>query len=435
MNISILGGKNEIGGNKILVEDKEGKIFLDFGQSFNKLDDYFVNFSYLFPRTRFGLRDFFEFDLIPKIKGLYNKSAIEHTDIEFGPAEYDGVFITHAHFDHVAHLKYLHPEIPVFMGESTKKILQSSEKTTAYPTNTTSMLKVNTFTSGKEIECGGMKVTPIHVDHSVPGAYGYIIETSEGTIAYSGDLRAHGPRADMTEEFLKKAEGSDVFIIEGTRVAPKKKDNRSYMSEAEVRSKCEEVVSNASDAIVTSRYPKDLDRFRTFYDIAKKSGKELIISIKTAHLLKALSGDQHLKLPDPLSDENIKIYGRRKKIYYEWERELITKCVNSKYVARRQNECILEIDFYTLTELIDIKPDGGDFIHSMSEPFQEDPLSQLSDVVLQNWLNHFNLKRYQLHASGHASMEEIFGMIEGVGAKKIHPIHTEHEELFSNEGL
>ena len=33
-SLTFYGGVNEIGGNKILLEDRDTKIFLDFGQSF-----------------------------------------------------------------------------------------------------------------------------------------------------------------------------------------------------------------------------------------------------------------------------------------------------------------------------------------------------------------------------------------------------------------
>ena len=70
-SITCYGGVGEIGGNKIAIESKGTQLFLDFGASFNLLDDYFVD--YLQPRTRFGLRDYFALDLAPKLKGLYNE--------------------------------------------------------------------------------------------------------------------------------------------------------------------------------------------------------------------------------------------------------------------------------------------------------------------------------------------------------------------------
>ena len=102
MEISVLGGDAEIGGNKILVDSGKTRIFLDFGQSFKHLDDYFVQFSYLFPRARFGLKDYFEFGLMPKLEGLYGEQHLRSTDMKFMPPKYDAVFISHAHFDHNA---------------------------------------------------------------------------------------------------------------------------------------------------------------------------------------------------------------------------------------------------------------------------------------------------------------------------------------------
>jgi len=82
VSLTFFGGVKEIGGNKILLEDRKTRIFLDFGQSFSLLDDYFVQESYLSPRDRFGLRDYFEFGLIPKLNGLYSNEAVEHTDLK-----------------------------------------------------------------------------------------------------------------------------------------------------------------------------------------------------------------------------------------------------------------------------------------------------------------------------------------------------------------
>jgi mRNA degradation ribonuclease J1/J2 len=45
--------------------------------------------------------------------------------------------------------------------------------------------KIETFTTGDKFKIGSLEVEPIHVDHSVPGAYGFIIYTSEGPIVYA----------------------------------------------------------------------------------------------------------------------------------------------------------------------------------------------------------------------------------------------------------
>ena len=83
-----------------------------------------------------------------------------------------------------------------------------------------------------------------------------------------------------------------------------------------------------------------------------------------------------------------------------------------------------------LSELIDVQPKGGACIHSMSEPFEDDPMSQLQDEVLHNWLEKFGFSHHQLHASGHAAKEEIFAIIGEIEAKKLAPVHTQGTELF-----
>ena len=42
--LTFLGGVNEIGGNKILLNDLDTQIFLDFGMSFNKRGQFFEEY-------------------------------------------------------------------------------------------------------------------------------------------------------------------------------------------------------------------------------------------------------------------------------------------------------------------------------------------------------------------------------------------------------
>jgi ribonuclease J len=436
-SLTFYGGVNEIGGNKILVEDKDTRIFLDFGQSFSHLDEYFVD--WLQPRVRFELRDYFALGLMPRLNGLYSKTALEPTEIRYVEPEYNAVFISHPHFDHTAHLAYLDPHIPLYMGETCKTILSSTQDTTKSfffseedevekdGTVVAEKNDLHTFRTGDKVKVDGMTVTPIHVDHSVPGAYGFIVETSGGTVAYTGDLRQHGAKPEMTEDFLEAAEGADALVIEGTRVSPK--ETRKNHTEKIVYEGSKKVCAGAKGLVIAMRYPKDMDRFRTFHTAAMETGKTLVVSAKTAHLLLSLKGDP-IGLPDPLKDKHIRIYSREMKKYQKWETELKPDCIGWDWVKAHQKEVIWELDFNQLTELVDVEPKCGECIHSMSEPFNEDPSSQLQDEVLHNWTDRFAMGYHQLHASGHASKDEIFSMVKEINAKKLFPVHTEHLRMF-----
>ena len=60
LSLTFYGGANEIGGNKILLEEKDAKVYFDFGESFTFGEGYF--YEYLAPRSANGLEVYFEFD-------------------------------------------------------------------------------------------------------------------------------------------------------------------------------------------------------------------------------------------------------------------------------------------------------------------------------------------------------------------------------------
>jgi ribonuclease J len=79
VKLTFYRGVNEIGGNKILLEDRKTKIMFDFGQSFIFGGEYFT--GWIAPRALNGLEDYFAFGLLPRISGLYSKPMLASTDL------------------------------------------------------------------------------------------------------------------------------------------------------------------------------------------------------------------------------------------------------------------------------------------------------------------------------------------------------------------
>ena len=426
--VRFLGGVREIGGNKIVVEDGPERILFDFGPSFSPLfEEYYVDF--LQPRSPSPVKDLLEFGLIPRLEGLYSEEALTNADLPYRPPEFQAIFLTHAHADHAGYLRYVDPTIPVYVGRGTRHLLQAIEESTFQKYGAHDF---RVFTDRSPVKVGAMEVVPYPVDHSIPFAYGYLVRTSEGSIAYTGDFRKHGPRAENTHRFFEavEAEKPAVLAIEGTRAGP---DPRANLTEEGVRDHVDRVLHGTPDIALACTYPRDVDRLTTLYAAAEAAERTLVVSYRTAFLLQSL---QELyaagALPNPGSSPDLAVYGRRKRRYFDYEKPFLETALTGEELRAHGRRYLLALDFQHFPELIDLRPPKGTpYVHSMSEPFSED---DVNDRVMHNWLDHFGLKFHQAHASGHASATELFEIVRKVRPGTVYPIHTEHPEAFQRLG-
>jgi ribonuclease J len=413
-----LGGVGEIGGNKFLIRDGDTRILLDFGVSYADRRRFYSE-PLLSPRDE---KELFEFGMLPKLQGLYK--------FEESEPSIQGVFLSHSHGDHSACISFLNRKIPVYCGETTATIIRA-----LYETRTKSLeadisgLRFETFRTGSKIRLGSIEVEPIHVDHSVPAAYGFIVHTSEGTLVYTGDLRVHGPKSRMTDEFIERARQAkaDALLAEGTNLI-----GATLTTEAEVQSKLSSIIQASSKLVLADFSNVDVDRFRTFYNVAKENGRTLAISLRQAHLLSKLAAEGRIGIPDVAHDKNVVVYQRSKKRYYEWEKSVLSSqnVVEASDIKNMQSKTVLVSSASSFKELIDIRPEPGScFILSISEPFNEEQEFEFERVV--NWLDHFGLPMYHVHCSGHIMPDQLKSAIARIAPKTVYPIHTDHPELYA----
>ncbi len=512
-------GEGRIGGNQILVEDSGTRFFFDFGIPYAQRTLYFEEF--LNPRPGAGLLDPLEMGLLPPLRGIY-RPDLEPPGNDLWPRlssrpgfrelTVDGVLLSHAHMDHAGYISFLAPEIPVFATPETAFILKTMEDTdkgsigferevcyirtrqdkdgyltsargvrrqrpfaflSAGPLsaqaleywNTSDLVKKNAMQTTAPLEdvghVGGLDLAYSPVDHSIPGACSLAVQTSLGWLAYTGDLRAHGARAATTAAFVQRASQLRPYLLlgEGSRAG-----QEGSVCEEEVFDNCLAATRAAKGLVIADFAPRNVERLLAFYEVARRTGRNLAVLPKDAHLLEKLSLVSSY-VPPLSSLPRLLIFQELKGTMSEWEKALLQTYGERVATQAQVRACpcdfILCFSFWDINNLIDLAPNGGVYIYSSSEAYSEE--QEMDFRRLLKWLEHFGMafagdenlhRRFQdqgqcpkecpfcsapkgtvrlspgFHASGHASGVELVEMIKAIRPKVFVPIHTEKPDYF-----
>ena len=168
----------------------------------------------------------------------------------------------------------------------------------------------------------------------------------------------------------------------------------------------------------------------------------MVISFKHACFLERYHKDKKLNSPDS-RDENILILKPKRLtgtyIDEDYTDQYIKKRLDypniktAEEIRKKPQDYIIVLNFWYLNMLIDLKPNKGMYIHSLSEPFNEE--MEISYERMVNWIMHFDMNFVQSHCSGHINGADLKELIKTVNPKTLFPIHTEHPEMFKKLGI
>ncbi len=157
IKITALGGLNERGKNMYVVEVEDEMYVLDAGLKYP--DDKMLGIDYIIPN----------YDYLKE-----NKKKIK------------GIFITHGHDEQMGAISDILselPDIPVYGTSFTIDLLKKELEEDHVKAE-----KLMVIEPHKTIRFKRTTVFPISLTHSIPGTVGYVINTKDGAIVYTGNF-------------------------------------------------------------------------------------------------------------------------------------------------------------------------------------------------------------------------------------------------------
>ncbi|MEI6972736.1 MAG: MBL fold metallo-hydrolase, partial [bacterium] len=258
-------GAKQIGGTCIEVESQGKRILLDIGQPLDCPD-----------------ADLAE---MPKVSGL-----------EKPDPSLLGIIISHPHLDHYGLAFRVPPSVPFLMGAGAERILAAAAVFT--PAGGT-FKNVIHLVNGEVINLGPFKITPFLVDHSAYDAYAILVEADGKRLFYTGDLRGHGRKAQLFERLVKHPpQKVDVLLMEGTTIT-RAGTYQGFPTEAELEMKLMKIFKETKGLPLVWCSGMNIDFLVTAYRAAKRAGRNFIVDMYTAHIMKATGNP---KIPHAAKD-------------------------------------------------------------------------------------------------------------------------------------
>ena len=407
VKLEVYGGYKEIGGNCIVITDKDRKIIFDNGIRFHVLRRYYHG------RIQpLGINELRSIGAIPSLNVFEG---------------IDALYISHFHLDHLGLLGSLPPGTKVFVP--SMDILETIEEW--YRASPTWLAEVphKLHTNLTELEPyreDEFGVTPIPVSHSAYPSYAFVYRGYDNTIFYSGDLRVKGPIAPRmnTIQNIRDALDSrevDIAFLEGTNLG----GIETPMGPEEFRGIINKVLMESGLPIV-SIDPLDLELFISLVELASINGRKPVVA--SSRLIDILPN----WLNSGLNTSNFELA-----IASEIDKP---SYIPAEYVSL-SNDVMKDTDsFLVLQEPLGFlemlrqmriwgEEIPKDITAILTTPEPHEVESEVEEQTLAYWLYSMGIQVYRVRFSGHYYPHEIKSLFTGLRPGKLVPIHTKRPKL------
>jgi ribonuclease J len=329
----------------------------------------------------------------------------------------DGIFITHAHMDHIGAVGHLWDRLkaPIyaraFTGHHARRMVEEHgidpevvQITPAWPDT----VKVGPFTVG---------FAPI--SHSIPESSALIIDTPVRRIVHTGDFKLD--ETPLVGEPFDEAFWSDMgksgvhaLVCDSTNVF----SPLAGRSEASVGPEIVKLVNDAPGMVVATTFASNVARVKTLADAGVEAGRSVcLLGRAMRRMIEAavLTGVVE-NFPTTISPEQAE----------DIPRENLMLLVTGSQGERRAASAALSRGKYMGLELAD----GDLFLFSSKTiPGNEKGVIRIMNALSEKGVDVVDDSSNLYHVSGHANRPDLERMHQLTKPKMVIPMHGEHRHL------
>jgi len=408
MKLTIHRGAKEIGGTCIELESKSSRILIDFGLPLvDENRDPFES-----ERIKNKTKDeLIASNILPEIKGLYKDEQ----------PEFDAILLSHPHKDHYGLLSYVHPEIPIYLSQGCRELVEISRYFNQTDYDSTN---VETVKAWESFQKGDFIITPYLVDHSGFDALAFLIERESKRIFYSGDFRGHGRKSVLFDNMLRNPPKEiDYLIMEGSMLG---RDKGRYHTEKDIENELVSIFTDKEHLFFIACSSQNIDRMVSVYRACVRSDRVFVIDPYTALILDRL-GKISKHIPQVGWGSNLRLFFApnhhtdrmaEDKILYKFKPAKITY----QQMQNIRGKLVIK-DSYTTRNIFARRKGmtSSTLVYSMWDGYLP---------RVEPFWKKYNVPIVKVHTSGHAYIADLQKFVKALNPKHVIPVHTFHPEKY-----
>jgi ribonuclease J len=331
--------------------------------------------------------------------------------LEKNASRVKGVIITHGHLDHIGGIPFILPRFgtpPIYTQKLTSIMIERRQE--EYPDVPKSEMVV--VEVGQTVTIGSTKVKFFPVTHSIPDSMGCSIETPQGNVVITGDLKLDHDDGIPTEREQKTwgdlAKDKNIFFIADSTNA--EKDGFS-IPEKRVIQTLEDIIKTVSGRLIIGTFASQFERMIHIIETAEKLGKKIVTegrSIKNNLEIAEKTGLLKIQKETLIQAQDIQNYPPDKIV-------ILSTGAQGEEFAALMRIATKQHKYITLNERDTI------VLSSSVIPGNEISVQKLKDNLYRHNVTLIHYRSSDVHSTGHGNTGELVWINKQVNAKFFMP--------------